>query len=187
MRTLLPFLLRRCCCALLPRVPSLLYGKSASIIILLPSEATVIMVTHRCSHITTQNTPTRINLTLTYSQSTNPLDMAKLRIQIERRQQQHPQLTATQTLASTSTLTSATTTATAIPTFHYKNVLDGVARIVREEGARGALRGATARIAFQVRYPHKHTPINKVDVHRDVHAHTYATISYRIVAASCCY
>jgi len=53
---------------------------------------------------------------------TNPLDLAKLRLQIDRRR------------------------GTAI--FNYRNIFDGVRRIWKEEGVRGLFRGVGARMAF---------------------------------------
>ncbi len=63
--------------------------------------------------------------------STNPLDMAKLRIQVQRRHVNSG--TATDTVG-----------------FNYNNVFDGIVKIFREEGIRGMFKGATARMAFQV-------------------------------------
>jgi hypothetical protein len=54
---------------------------------------------------------------------TNPLDMAKLRLQVER--------------------------STGSRTFNYKNIFDGVTQIARDEGLRGMFKGAGARMAFQ--------------------------------------
>jgi hypothetical protein len=55
---------------------------------------------------------------------TNPLDLAKLRIQVQRREK--------------------------LFSFHYKNIVDGLIQIVRTEGWKGLWKGVSARLAFHV-------------------------------------
>ncbi len=59
---------------------------------------------------------------------TNPLDMVKLRLQVQR------QKLAVQKEA--------------VPADAYKNMLDGLTKLAKAEGLRGMLRGAGARVAF---------------------------------------
>ena len=56
---------------------------------------------------------------------TNPLDMAKLRIQVQRGNRTSPAFQ-----------------------FNYRNIVHGVSEIARKEGPRGLFKGAGARIAF---------------------------------------
>lgn len=55
---------------------------------------------------------------------TNPLDLAKLRIQVQRRQP--------------------------VFEFQYNNIIDGLKQIIHKEGYRGLMKGATARLYFTV-------------------------------------
>lgn len=72
------------------------------------------------------------------SLATNPLDLAKLRLQVQRG-----------VLAANVASSSPTTaTATAPATTHYRHTLHALGVIVKEEGALALFRGAGARMAF---------------------------------------
>ncbi len=67
----------------------------------------------------------------------SPLDMIKLRIQVQRR------------AAASSAAAAAATEAQGF-TFEYRGMADGVATVLREEGLAALWRGAGTRIAFMV-------------------------------------
>ena len=71
---------------------------------------------------------------------TNPLDMAKLRLQVQRAQRQSQQHAATTTAGSGGVGSGLE--------FGYKNLLDGMRKVVAESGWKGLWKGVGARVLF---------------------------------------
>ena len=85
---------------------------------------------------------------------TNPMDMAKLRLQVQRGAIAANAANAAASTAAASasaTANSATASSTTFSTSwpQYKSLLDGMTQIVRKEGAAALFKGAFARVAFQ--------------------------------------
>lgn len=68
---------------------------------------------------------------------TSPLDLVKLRLQVQRGER----------AAAAANATAAGVTSAALP-FHYRNIVDGLRTVIRTEGYRALFRGAGARMAF---------------------------------------
>jgi hypothetical protein len=78
---------------------------------------------------------------------TNPLDLAKLRLQVQRGRAAAA-VNATTGGVAAGAPAAATTAASPLPHFQYRNLPHALRRIVAEEGWQALMRGAGARMAF---------------------------------------